>query len=386
MFEDELHQLAQNHLLRRLRTIDSPSGPMISMGNREIALFASNNYLGLANHPGVKAAAREAIDQFGVGAGASRLVCGTLSPHQQLEEALAEFKGTPAALAFSSGYETNLGVIPSLVKRHGIIFADRRCHASLINGCGLSEATTRIFQHNDMEQLRKLLTRRSGNPPTLIVTEGVFSMDGDLAPLPDLITLAQEFEALLYVDDAHGTGVMGPTGRGTFEHFGIEPNTFIHMGTLSKALGVSGGFIAGDDRLKEYLINTAKTLIFTTAPPPAMAAAALAALTILQHDPDRRTRLWDNREYLFQQLKDLGFHLPQTQSPILPIILHDPGLAVEMSHQLLQQGIFIPAIRPPTVPKDTSRLRITVTADHTHPQLDTLVSTIRQVGETLHVL
>ena len=324
MFEDHLRQLAQQHLLRELKTVDSPPDPVISLGNRQTLLFASNNYLGLANHPAIKQAAQTAIQQFGVGAGASRLISGTLPPHEDLEQALADFKGTQASLTFSSGYTANLGVIPALTTAEGLILADRRCHASLIDGCRLSEATIRIFRHNDTDQLRTLLTRRSGKRPTLIVTEGVFSMDGDLAPLPELVTLTREFEATLLLDDAHGTGVMGPTGRGTFQHFGVNPHDFIHMGTLSKALGTSGGFIAGESSLKAYLINKAKTFIYSTAPPPAIAAGALTALTVIQQEPERLSRLWENRDYLFAKLRDLGFQLTPTQSPILPIILNDP--------------------------------------------------------------
>ncbi len=219
MFEEHLHQLAQEHLLRELRTIDSAPDPVISLGNRPTLLFASNNYLGLANHPAIKQAAQDAIQRFGVGAGASRLISGTLPPHEHLEQALAEFKGSQASLTFSSGYMANLGAIPALTTAEGLILADRQCHASLIDGCRLSDATLRIFHHNDMDHLRKLLAhRRPGNRPTLIVTEGVFSMDGDLAPLPELVALAREFEATLLLDDAHGTGVMGRTGQGTFQH------------------------------------------------------------------------------------------------------------------------------------------------------------------------
>ncbi len=373
MFDDVLNDLDKRHLRRRLRTVESPPNPTIFLNGQSVIQFASNNYLGLANHHKIKQAAIEAIQEYGVGSGASRLVSGTQTPHQKLEIGLAEFKETEAALTFGSGYNTNLGVIPSLVGPQDLILADRLCHASLIDGCRVSQATLRVFHHNDTEQLKQLLSKQSRTRNTLILTEGVFSMDGDLAPLPELALLAKEFDAKLLVDDAHGTGVMGPNGRGTIEHFGIDPEGLIQMGTLSKALGTVGGYIAGTQSFVDYLINTSRSFIYTTAPPPSMAAAAQAALQIVQAEPDRRRRLWQNREQLYHGLKNLGFQLTNTQSPILPIILNDPQRAIDMSEQLLQQGIYVPAIRPPTVPKGTSRLRMTVTSDHTPEHIETVL-------------
>ena len=366
--------------------MDSACGPIITLNGQPTLLFASNNYLGLANNPQLKQAAIKAIDQFGVGSGASRLISGSLTPHRKLELAIAQFTNTEAALTFSSGYATNLGVIPQLAKTGGLILADRLCHASLIDACRLSRSTLRIFQHNDMEHLHSLLKKRPSNRPTLLLTEGVFSMEGDLAPLPELVRLAEEFEATLLIDDAHGTGVMGATGRGTLEHWGVESASLLHMGTLSKALGASGGFITGTKDFIAYLINTARSFIYSTAPPPAMAAAAQQAIQIIQQEPERRARLWQNREHMYQGLLAMGCHLPKTQSPILPIIVNDPSLALEMSQQLRQKGIFIPAIRPPTVPKGTSRLRITVTAEHTDEQIDSALEVIQQVGQSLKIL
>jgi 8-amino-7-oxononanoate synthase len=385
MWRADLQKLAQAHLLRELSILDSPSGPLRSLNGQNILQFASNDYLGLANHTRLKQAAMKAIEQFGVGAGASRLVSGTLTPHYDLELALAQFTRTEAALTFSSGYATNLGVIPYLIKAEGVIFADRLCHASLIDACRLSRATFRLFHHNDVDHLRSQLMKRSTNRPTLVITEGVFSMDGDLAPLPDLSRLAQEFEAMLLVDDAHGTGVMGPAGRGSIEHWGVEPDKILHMGTLSKAIGTSGGFITGTKAFISYLINVSRSFIYSTAPPPAMAAAAQAALHLIQDEPERRVRLWQNREHMYQSLKAMGCHMTQTQSPILPIIVNDPQLAITMSNGLQQQGIFIPAIRPPTVPKGTSRLRVTVTADHSRDQIDAALNAIQEVGQFLKI-
>ena len=385
MWEADLQKLAQDHLLRELSVMASPSGPLMSVKGQSTLLFASNNYLGLANHPLLKQAAQNAIEQFGVGAGASRLISGTLPPHHDLELALAQFTHTEAALTFSSGYATNLGVIPHLAKTDGVIFADRLCHASLIDACRLSRATFRVFHHNDVDHLQSLLTKCPLKRPTLFITEGVFSMNGDLAPLPELARLAEEFEAILLVDDAHGTGVMGPTGRGTIEHFGVESANVHHMGTLSKALGVSGGFMTGTKDFIAYLVNTSRSFIYSTAPPPAMAAAAQMAIQVIQQEPERRVRLWQNRDFLYQGLIAMGCHMTKTESPILPIIVNDPSLALEMSHSLQKHGIYIPAIRPPTVPKGTSRLRVTVTSEHSIEQIDAALEAIQQVGQSLKV-
>lgn len=386
MFKEDLQTLAKQHLLRELSLIDSPAAPVISLEGQEVLLFASNNYLGLANHPQVKVAATKAIEEFGVGAGASRLISGTMTPHHTLEQDLARLKSTEASLTFSSGYATNIGVIPSLVKADSLILADRLCHASLIDGCRLSRATLRIFHHNDLAHLKRLLSNHSPHTSALIITEGVFSMDGDLAPLPEMARLAEEFESTLLVDDAHGTGVMGPNGRGTVEHYGLDPASILHMGTLSKAIGASGGFVAGPKDFVAYLINTARSFIYSTAPPPAMAAAASTSLAIIQQEPQRRTKLWRNREFLHNGLVDMGFELTNTQSPILPIIVKDPELGLQMSHRLREEGVWIPAIRPPTVPKGTSRLRITVTADHSIEQLETALRALQKVGTALKAI
>ncbi|GJL60009.1 MAG: 8-amino-7-oxononanoate synthase [Nitrospirales bacterium] len=386
MFKEDLQNLAQQHLLRELSLINSPPAPVISVEGREILLFASNNYLGLANHPQVKDAAMKAIEKFGVGSGASRLISGNITPHHALESELASFKDTEAALTFSSGYATNIGVIPNLATADSLILADRLCHASLIDGCRLSRATLRVFHHNDVRHLKRLLAKPRSRTSTLVLTEGVFSMDGDVAPLPEMARLAEEYGATLLIDDAHGTGVMGATGRGTVEHFGLDSRQILQMGTLSKALGSSGGFIAGPKDFVSYLINTARSFIYTTAPPPAIAAAASAALAIIRQEPQRRERLWRNREFLHQGLVTMGFQLTDTQSPILPIMVNNPELGVQMSQRLRAEGVWIPAVRPPTVPKGTSRLRITVTADHSLEHLETALRALRKVGTALKVL
>lgn len=380
MFEQRLRQLERHHLLRRLRTVESASGTETILEGRPVLLMASNNYLGLATHPALKRAAIQATERFGVGAGAARLVSGTLPPHEELETALAKFKGTEAALVFGSGYLANLGVIPALIGTGGLILADRLCHASLIDGCRLSGAGFRVYRHNDVAHLKSLLAKRPSKRDTVIVTEGVFSMDGDLAPLPELIELADRYGARLFVDDAHGIGVMGVQGRGTIEHFGLDDRIPFHMGTLGKALGTSGAYVAGPAGLIQYLINTARTFLFATAPPPATAAATVAALRVLQAEPDRRTRLWNNRNYLQAGLKDLGFRLTGSASPILPIVIGNAQKTVAMADRLLELGVYAPAIRPPTVPKETSRIRVTVTSEHSRAQLDRALAAFRQAG------
>ena len=386
MFQQRLDDLARRSLLRRLRTIESASDAMVTIDGRSLILMASNNYLGLAAHPAVKRAAIQATERFGVGAGAARLVSGTLPPHEELESELAKFKGAEAALVFGSGYLANLGVIPALIGADGQIFADRLCHASLIDGCRLSGASLRVYRHNDVEHVKCLLAKRRTARETLIVTDGVFSMDGDLAPLPDLIGLADRYGAQLFVDDAHGTGVMGAQGRGTVEHFGLEDRVPFHMGTLGKALGTSGAYVAGPAAVITYLINTARTFLFATAPPPATAAATIAALQIVRTDPARRARLWENRHYLFAGLTRLGFRLTDSASPILPIVIGDAQKTIAMADRLLDLGVYAPAIRPPTVPKETSRIRATVTSEHSRTQLDQALAAFEQAGREQGVI
>jgi glycine C-acetyltransferase/8-amino-7-oxononanoate synthase len=383
MFRSRLDELARRSLLRQLRLIESACAPEVTIEGRRVILLASNDYLGLANHPTVKEAAIRAIERYGAGAGASRLISGTLPPHEELEAALARFKRAEAALVFGSGYLTNLGVIPALVGTGGLIVADRLCHASLIDGCRLSGARVRVYRHNDPAHLDALLARYPSRGTTLIVTEGVFSMEGDVAALPDLLELANRHGAQLYVDDAHGTGVFGAHGRGTIEHFGLEDQLRFHMGTLGKALGSYGAYVVGPADLIRYLLNTARTFLFTTALPPASAAAAVAALKILENEPERRTRLWANRNYLAHGLTRLGYRLTATASPILPILIGDAGKAVALAWRLLELGVYVPAIRPPTVPKATSRLRITVTAEHTQDQLDRVLAAFKEAAYTV---
>lgn len=386
MFKKYLEKLAAEHLIRRLLPLESGTGPLVRIAGREVLLFASNDYLGLAMHPDVVRAAVHATEAYGAGSGAARLISGSLPPHMELEQALAQFKRTESALAFGSGYLANIGVIPALIGRGGLILADRLCHGSLIDGCRLSGADFRIYRHNDMNHLHSLLSKRRRARRTLIVTEGVFSMDGDLAPLPELAILAKSYDAELYIDDAHGTGVMGRQGRGTIEHFGLEKAIPLHMGTMGKALGSSGAYIAGPCQAIEYLLHTSRSFLFATAPPPSSAAAVVAALDVLQREPERRARLWANRERLFVGLVRTGFNLCASKSPIIPILVGDAEAAMKFAEQLLAAGVYAPAIRPPTVPEKTSRIRVTVTSEHTADQIDYALAAFKQAGQLSGVL
>src|SRR5574338_70950 len=294
MFDEQLQALDRRHMLRRLRTVRSAIGPAVEIDGRRVILLASNNYLGLSSHTLLIDAAINATQTYGVGSGASRLVSGTLLSHRDLEEALARFKRTEAALTFAAGYLANIGVIPALVGSDGLILADRLCHASLIDACRLSRAKLRIFRHGDANHLEALLKRRRTKQPALVVTDGLFSMDGDIAPLSDIAMLAERYETRVFVDDAHGTGVMGSTGRGSLEHCDVEARIPFHMGTLSKALGCAGGYVVGPSPFIQWLVNTSRSFLFTTAPPPAIVAAAQAALHVIEAEPDRRARLWKN--------------------------------------------------------------------------------------------
>ncbi|BFU94035.1 MAG: 8-amino-7-oxononanoate synthase [Nitrospira sp.] len=386
MFDKLLGDLDAQHLTRHLTEVATGVAPVVKIDGREILLLASNDYLGLAGHPDIIHAATEATRRYGVGSGASRLVSGTLTPHKDMERALARFKRTASALAFGSGYLANLGAIPTLIGRGGLILADRLCHASLIDACRLSGADFRIYRHNDLSHLKTLLSHRKAARRTMVVTDGVFSMDGDLAPLSELFDLTRQYDVELYVDDAHGTGVMGETGRGTLEHFHLEDAIPFHMGTLSKAVGCMGGYIAGTETLITYLLNTSRSFMYTTAPPPGAAAAAIAALDIMQREPQRRQRLWANREKLCNGLRQLGFTIGATASPIIPIVIGRADRALAFAEHLFSNGVFAPAIRPPTVPESTSRIRVTITSEHTSAQIDRAVTAFRLAGESIRLI
>jgi 8-amino-7-oxononanoate synthase len=375
---EQVRQLREQNLSRNTSTLTPLSGCAVRLGDKILINFSSNDYLDLASHPLVIASATEALAQYGASARASRLVAGTFPIHEELEAELAAFKGTESALVFSSGYLGSMGVIQALSRRADgsavPIFFDRLAHASIVDGALSSGRSWRTFEHNDRDALERLLGHipQSLSPRAIVVTEGVFSMDGDVAPLPDLFELCETHDALLVVDDAHGTGTMGPQGCGTISHFGLSDSRIVQLGTLSKALGSQGGFVAGARVLIELLINRARTFIFETALAPSCAAAALQALRIVRDESERVAQLQANARLLREKLG-----IAPSCTPIIPVILGSESAALHASSLVQAQGFLVPAIRPPTVPRGTSRIRITVSCSHTIQQIEKLATAIR---------
>lgn len=376
---DELRELKDLNLLREYKTIEGAQGPYVYINGKSYLSFCSNDYLGLANHPKIKQAAIETIQQYGWGAGASRLVSGTMTLHQELEKKIAEFKGTEAALLFPTGYMANLGALCAFVSKGDMVVGDKLNHASIIDGCRLSGATFRIYPHKDVSQLESLLQRSSGYRRKLVVTDSVFSMDGDTAPLTEIAGIAKKYDAILMVDDAHATGVFGKQGKGLIEHYSLEGKIDIVMGSFSKAIGSVGGFIAGSKPLIDFLKNKARPFIYTTALPPAVCAASLTGLTLIQEDASLINRLWKNIACLKSQLSKF-MNTITIGGPIVPIILGSAEETLSASQKLYHYGIQIPAIRPPTVPPDTSRLRISLMATHNEYDIKRLTETLQLIG------
>jgi len=382
----ELAEIEARGLLRRPKLIGGPIGPRVVVDGRETLLFCTNDYLGLANHPAVKEAAKRAVDEHGAGAGASRLVAGTLPIHRELESALARLKGAEAAIVFGSGYLANIGTIGALARKGDTVYSDGLNHASIVDACRLSHADVRIFPHADTLALENMLSGDDASRRKLIVTDGVFSMDGDLAPLPELARLASEYDCHLMVDDAHATGVVGPEGKGSASHFGLEGSVEIQMGTLSKALGSYGAFVAGSRDLIDLLVNRARSFIFTTALPPASAAAALEALRIVEREPERRERLWRNASSLKEGLSSAGFNLGLSETFIIPVIIGDARECVAMAEALLDERVFAQAIRPPSVSEGASRLRVVPTAEHTESDIGTALEAFTRAGRKCGII
>lgn len=385
LFAEQLQALRARSLDRHLREIGSAQGAIVDLVGRRLVNFSSNDYLGLANDPRLRDAAIAAIREFGVGAGASRLISGTQSPHLRLEAALAKWKGTPAALCFSSGYAAAIGTLPALVTKNDVVLLDKLCHASLIDGAKLSGATLRVFPHNHLGKLESHLEwtkRERPNARIVIVTESVFSMDGDRAPLRELIELKKRFRAILFLDEAHAVGVIGPNGRGLAAEANVNDDVDVQMGTLSKALGVSGGYICGSRGLVEWMINRARSFIFSTAPPPALAAAATAALDFLssREGEARRQLLWRKIDMFARLLSEVSAKTVASASAIFPWIVGDERAAVDLSHALMSEGFLVPAIRYPTVAKGSARLRIALSASHEDAQLEAFCGTLRRLS------
>lgn len=381
-----LARVRENGLYRVLRPIDGAQNAVVSLDGHDVLLFSSNNYLGLANHPVLKRAAAEAIERFGCGSGASRLISGSMAVHHELEARLAALKKTEAALVFPTGYHANVGVLSALMGPGDTILSDGLNHASIIDGCRLSRAEVRVYPHGDTHALAALLAACPPSGQRLIVTDTVFSMDGDLAPLAELVELARRYDAWLMVDEAHATGVFGPHGGGLVEQAGLVDRVDIHMGTLGKALGGIGAYVAGSRELIDWLVNRARSFVYTTGMPPAAAASALAALDLVEREPERRQRLWDNTRFLSDGLRGLGYRIGDSRSQILPVIIGDTPQTMALAEATLRRGVFAHGIRPPTVPEGTSRIRVTPMATHTRAQLERTLDAFESAGKEVGVL
>lgn len=381
----ELANLKQQGLYNIIRTIDSPQGAWLTVDGKRVLNFCSNNYLGLANDPRLRAAAQQAIERFGVGPAAVRSIAGTLSLHLELERRLAAFKGAAATISFQSGFNANLATIPALVGKEDVIFSDELNHASIIDGCRLSGARIVRYAHNDPESLEEKIRETRGYRRALIVTDGVFSMDGDIAPLPQIVAIAERYEMLLMVDDAHGEGVLGRGGRGIVDHFDLHGRVDIEVGTLSKAFGVVGGYVAGKPEIVEWLRQRGRPFIFSSAMTAADTAACLAAVDLLENSTDLVDKLWANTRYFKAEMKRLGFNIGVSETPITPVMLGEAPLAQQFSRALFENGVFAMAIGYPTVPQGKARIRVMISAAHTREDLDKGLEVFEKVRRELGV-
>ncbi|MFH1782991.1 MAG: 8-amino-7-oxononanoate synthase [Candidatus Omnitrophota bacterium] len=381
MLQEELDELKTLGLYRELRTIDSMQGPIVKIDGKEVILLSSNNYLGLASHPEVINAQVKAAKEFGAGSCASRLISGNMTLHERLEEEIASFKGEESAIIFSTGYMANVGTISALAGEKDLVVCDKLDHASIIDGVRLSGAVMRVYPHKNLEKLRDILEKSSGYNKKFIITDGVFSMDGDIAPIPELVEIAEEYNAILMVDDAHATGVLGKTGKGTCEHFNIKSGIHIKMGTFSKALGNLGGYVAGSRSLIDYIRNKARSFIYSTSLPPSVIGGNLAAIDIIERDSSLKDKLWENVSRLRSGLEGLGLDLMGSETQIIPVRTKDEASTMKLAELLLERGVFAPGIRPPTVPKNKCRIRTSLMATHTDEHIDRVINTFRSLKD-----
>jgi glycine C-acetyltransferase len=386
--QDELEALKSQGLFTTIRTLSSPQGAWLEVDERRVLNLCSNNYLGLADHPRMKEAAQRAIQTHGVGPGAVRTIAGTMDLHIELERRLAAFKEVAATISFQSGFNANLAVIPALVDREDVIFSDELNHASIIDGCRLARARTVRYRHSDADDLRKVVrdTQAEGYRRALLVTDGVFSMDGDIAPLDQLADVAEEHGLMLMVDDAHGEGVLGRGGRGIVDHFSLHGRVAIEIGTMSKAFGVVGGYVAGPQLVIDWLRQRGRPFLFSSAVTPADVAACIAAVDLLEESTTLVDRLWENGRYFKAAMKNLGFDTGASQTPITPVMLGEATLAQQFSKRLFEEGVFATAIGFPTVPRGKARIRVMISAAHTSEDLDQALTAFEKVGKELGVI
>jgi glycine C-acetyltransferase len=383
---NELDQLRGQGLLRPLRVLGSAQDTEAVVDGKRVLNLSSNNYLGLTTHPRLKAAMVSATEELGAGSGAVRTIAGTMTIHEELERRLAEFKHTEASLVFQSGFTANLGVLQSLVKEGDVIISDELNHASIIDGIRLSKAERSIFKHRDLDDLERHLEKHRDKRVKLVVSDGVFSMDGDIAPLAGIVERAERFGALVMVDDAHASGVLGKNGRGTVNHFGLDGRVDLQIGTLSKAIGVLGGYVAGARAVRDFLIHRARPFLFSTSHPPGVAAACLAAIDVLLAEPERIDQLWKNTARFKDGLKRLGFETGASETPITPVIVGKGSAAMDLSDRLFQMGVFAQGIGFPTVPEGRARIRTIVTSAHTDAQLDRALEAFAKGGKALGLI
>lgn len=385
--KEQLAELQAQGLQVHPRTLEGPTGARARFDGRDVVNLASNNYLGLANHPRMNAAAARAASELGAGTGAVRTIAGTMALHRELERRFAAFKHAESALMFQSGFTANAGTVQAILTPEDVIVSDRLNHASIIDGARLSKAEIKVFEHKDVEHADRLLaeTARPGRRQ-LLITDGVFSMDGDIAPLPELVEVAERHGAIMMVDDAHASGVLGRGGAGTVDHFGLHGRIDVQVGTLSKAIGVLGGFIAGPRHLTEWLENRGRPYLFSTSAPPAVVAACIEALDIIRDEPERIERLWENTRWFKAGLHELGFDTGASETPITPVIIGEEERTQDFARRLFEEGVFTPAIVYPTVPRGQARVRTIVTAEHTEQDLGRALEVFERVGKELRVL
>ena len=382
----ELETLKQQNLYRHLRILEDEQKAHTTFDHKSVVNLSSNNYLGLTTHPRLRTAALDALERFGVGSGSVRTIAGTMAIHMELERRLAEFKNVEAVVVFQSGFAANAGTVSAVLTKEDVVISDELNHASIIDGCRLSKAAIKVFPHKDVDAARRIINDLPANQRKLLITDGVFSMDGDLGPLAALCALAEETGCIMMVDDAHASGVFGANGRGTVDHFGMHGRVDIQVGTLSKAMGSLGGYVAGNRNLIEFLYHRARPFLFSTSHPPAVAAACIAALDVLIEEPEIIERLWDNTRFFKSGLEKLGFNTGLSESPITPVIAGEGAKAMKLSDRLFEEGVFAQGIAFPTVARDKARVRTIVTATHTRNDLQYALDKFEKVGRELSLI